>query len=61
MEPLNVTIPEAARILGCGRSKLYELIAANRLEAVKLGARTLIRVASLKAYSDSLPTRAGNG
>lgn len=54
MEPLNVTIPDAARILGCGRSKLYELIADKRLEAVKLGTRTLIRVASIKALSDSL-------
>jgi excisionase family DNA binding protein len=54
MEPLNVTIPEATRILGCGRSKLYELIAERRIEACKLGARTLIRVASLKAFSESL-------
>lgn len=57
MEPLNVTIPEASRILGCGRSKLYELIAEQRLEAVKLGTRTLIRVASLKAFSNALQTK----
>lgn len=58
MEPLNVTIPEAARLIGCGRSKLYELMAQKRLEAVKLGNRTLIRVASIKALSDSLPAKA---
>lgn len=57
MEPLNVTIPDAARILGCGRSKLYELIAEQKIEACKLGTRTLIRVASLKAFSDSLQGR----
>ena len=57
MEPLNVTIPEAARILGCGRSKLYELIGRNRLEAVKLGSRTLIRVASIKSFSESLQSK----
>jgi excisionase family DNA binding protein len=54
MEPLNVSIVEAARILGIGRSKAYELLAAQKLEAVKLGARTLVRVASIKAFSDSL-------
>lgn len=57
MEPLNVTIPEAARIIGCGRSKIYELIQRNSLEAVKLGSRTLIRVASIKALSDSLTAK----
>ncbi|WP_416909161.1 MAG: helix-turn-helix domain-containing protein [Polymorphobacter sp.] len=54
MEPLNVSIVEAARILGVGRSKAYELLAAGKLEGVKLGARTLVRVASIKAFSDSL-------
>jgi excisionase family DNA binding protein len=59
MEPLNVTISDCGRMLGCGRSKIYELIAANRLEAVKLGNRTLIRVASIKAFSESLSQREG--
>lgn len=59
MEPFNVTIPEAARIIGCGRTTLYELISDNRLEAVKLGSRTLIRVASIKAFSDSLQSKGG--
>lgn len=54
MEPLNVSILEAARILGIGRSKAYELLAAGKLEGAKLGARTLVRVASIKAFSDSL-------
>jgi excisionase family DNA binding protein len=54
MEPLNVSIVEAARILGIGRSKAYELLSAKKLEGVKLGARTLVRVASIKAFSDSL-------
>ena len=57
MEPLNVTIPEAARLIGCGRSKLYELMAEQKLEAVKLGSRTLIRVSSIKAFSETLAAK----
>ena len=54
MEPLNVSIKVTAQTLGCGRSKTYELINAGHLETVKLGTRTLVRVASIKAFSDSL-------
>ena len=54
MEPINLSIVDAARTLGIGRSKLYELINAGDLETVKLGTRTLVRVASIKAFSDSL-------
>jgi excisionase family DNA binding protein len=54
MEPLNISIIDAAKALGIGRSKAYELINAGYLETVKLGTRTLVRVASIKAFSDSL-------
>ncbi len=58
MEPINLSIIDAARTLGIGRSKLYDLINAGHLETVKLGTRTLVRVASIKAFSDSLAKRA---
>lgn len=48
MEPLAVRIPQAVRLTGIGRSKLYELIAAEELEIVKVGAITLIAMDSLK-------------
>jgi excisionase family DNA binding protein len=54
MEPINLSILDAARTLGIGRSKLYELISNGDLETVKLGTRTLVRVASIKVFSDSL-------
>ena len=57
MDPINLSIIEAARVLGIARSKLYELINAGQLETVKLGTRTLVRVASIKAFSDSLAKR----
>jgi excisionase family DNA binding protein len=48
IEPLTVRIPVAVRLTGIGRSKIYELIAAGKLDTVKVGASTLITVASLK-------------
>ena len=47
--PLTVRIPAAVRMTGIGRSKLYELIASGDIEVVKIGASTLIPVASLQA------------
>ncbi|WP_381491982.1 helix-turn-helix domain-containing protein, partial [Sphingosinicella xenopeptidilytica] len=35
---------------GIGRSKLYELIKAGEIETVKVGSRTLVTVAGLKAF-----------
>ena len=57
MDPINLSIIDAARVLGIARSKLYELINAGQLETVKLGTRTLVRVASIRAFSDSLAKR----
>ena len=58
VEILNVNILQACAMLGSGRSKLYEIINNRQLETVKLGTRTLVRVASIKAFSDSLAKRA---
>jgi excisionase family DNA binding protein len=49
LAPLTVRIPAAVRMTGIGRSKLYELIASGDIEIVKIGASTLIPVASLQA------------
>jgi hypothetical protein len=48
LEPLTVRIPVAVQLTGIGRSKLYELIAAGKLDTVKVGASTLVTVASLR-------------
>jgi hypothetical protein len=47
LEPISVRIPVAIQLTGIGRSKLYELIAAKEVETVKVGASTLVTVASL--------------
>ena len=48
--PLAVRIREACRLTGIGRSKLYELIAAGEIEIIKVGAITLVPVASLSRF-----------
>lgn len=47
---LAVSPAEAAQMLGLGRTKFYELLAANEINSVKIGARRLIRVAELEAW-----------
>lgn len=48
LEPLTVRIPVAVQLTGIGRSKIYELIKAGKLDTVKVGTSTLITVASLR-------------
>jgi hypothetical protein len=48
LEPITVRIPVAVQLTGIGRSKLYQLIAAGEVETVKVGASTLVSVASLR-------------
>jgi excisionase family DNA binding protein len=48
MRPISVRIPEACRLTGIGRSKLYQLIAAREIQIVKIGAITLIPMSSLE-------------
>lgn len=48
MEPLAVSINDASKALGLGRTSIYALIAVGRLEAFKLGRRTLIRADSIR-------------
>jgi len=49
IEPLAVRIPEACRMIGIGRSKLYELIADGTIEIVKIGSVTVIPVSQPKS------------
>lgn len=55
----NLSVGEAVRMFGIGRTKLYELIQRGDIEAVKLGRRTLIRAASARAFMESLPRLGG--
>lgn len=48
MEPIAVSIKDAATALSIGRTSIYAMIADGRLEAFKLGRRTLVRVESIQ-------------
>jgi len=48
-EPLAYSVNEACRVSSLGRTRLYQLIAEGRLEVRKIGKRTLIPAASLRA------------
>ncbi|MEG3146749.1 helix-turn-helix domain-containing protein [Sphingomonas sp. RT2P30] len=52
VEPIAVRIPEACRMIGIGRSKLYELITSGDIETIKIGASRLVLVASLTKFVD---------
>jgi excisionase family DNA binding protein len=48
MEPLAVSVNEAAKVLSLGRTSIYVMIGDGRLESLKLGRRTLITTASIR-------------
>ena len=48
-------IAEACVVSGLGRTRLYEEIACGRLDARKLGSKTVITAESLRKYTESLP------
>ena len=48
--PLLLTVPEAARSLGLGRSTLFAMIAAGTIPAVKVGGARRVRASDLAAF-----------
>jgi excisionase family DNA binding protein len=49
LEPLTVTIATARQISGLSNTTVYKLIKEGKLDTIKIGVRTLIPYASLKA------------
>lgn len=58
VDPLLVPVNDGAKILGLGRSKFYEEAKQGRIQLVKVGRKSLVSVASLKAFADSLTQKA---
>ncbi len=50
--PLAYSIADAVRVSSLGRTTIYGHIAAGRLKSVRVGGRTLIPAASLRALID---------
>lgn len=59
IDPIAVSIPDAAKMLGVSRTKIYTLIASQELSRRKAGKRALILVSDLRNYAENLPTEAG--
>ncbi len=52
--PLLLTPEEAARMLGCGRTYVYGLIASGELESVKVGRLRRVPLAAVQAYVEQV-------
>jgi excisionase family DNA binding protein len=52
MDPLAISVNGAARALGVGRSSIYGLLKSGKLEAIKIGRRTLLTTASINRLVD---------
>lgn len=61
MQPLLVSITESCRLLGVGRTKLYELIASGELQLRKIGRKSLIAMSDLQRWAERLPAIDTNG
>ena len=57
IEPLVLGVKDAATYIGLSKSRLYELIGENQIEARKLGARTVVPVAALRAFVEASPLK----
>lgn len=48
-QPIWVSINDAMRLSGLGRTTIYDLLATDRLRSITVGRRRLISVASIEA------------
>ncbi|WP_137113646.1 helix-turn-helix domain-containing protein [Mesorhizobium sp. GR13] len=56
LETVAYSIPEACRVSSLGRTNLYNLINAGKLDARKVGGRTLIPAESLRRLIEQAPS-----
>lgn len=56
MELLAISINDTAKALGIGRSSVYTLLKSGRLDAIKIGRRTLLTTESIKRLAQSRHT-----
>lgn len=54
MQPLTVSVSDAAQMIGLGKTRTWALIASGQLATVKIGRRTLVKVESLRALVNGI-------
>ena len=60
IEPLFLPLDDGFKVIGVGRTKGYELIDHGEIQMVKVGKKSLLTVASLKAFAAKLTAQAAN-
>ena len=53
MELLALSINDTAKALGIGRSSVYALLKSGRLDAIKIGRRTLLTTESVRRLAQT--------
>lgn len=53
MDPITTTIDGTKKATGLGTTKIYELIGQGKLDTVKIGRRTLVKTASIRALVEA--------
>lgn len=56
--PFAVSIADAVRMVGLGRTSLYAAIATGKLKTRKSGRRTLVETTALREFLEALPEAA---
>lgn len=52
MEPLAISIESTIQVLGVGRTSIFRLIREHKLQVVRIGRRTLVKMESIRALVD---------
>lgn len=52
VEPINLTVPEAAALLRMGKNEVYARVAAGHIPAMKVGRKLLLPVSLLRRYAE---------
>lgn len=60
MSELAISVSEFCRRLSIGRTKAYQLISTQDVQALKIGRRTLITVRSVEAMVERLTSGGGS-
>ena len=60
IEPISVSIPQAAKLLNVGKPLISRLVKTGKIRAVKLGKRVVVSVQSLhELFGDKEPPNSG--